>query len=235
MFDNTAVTRKWLWALGLLLCMAIPARAATISATVTYEEIGATEDEAGGLPVGDVFKITNTSEIGELTAVVIALGNGLLFDTDFVSNTAGTAPSFPFVSSAIDPLLVNGSIVPDGSNTLALNFLNFGPGKSYTFTIDVDRTGQATAGENRQVLGSELSGLFSTVFVGSFPDGPVTGSADFTGDGNTAGGTVTMFVVPEPHTLGLALVALSTLLASRALRPSEGQAQAGGARKLPYY
>ncbi len=222
------VTRTWLLPPFFLLCMAAPyAGAAMLSVTVTYEEVGGTDDAVGGSPVGDLFTIENNSEVGDLTALVIALDSGLLFDTDYLTDIAGTSPSFPFVSSTIDPVLIGGSVVPDGSNAMAFTFVNFGPGKSYSFQIDVDRTGQATDGENRQVLGGDFDGIFSVVFVGSFPESPLLNSQEFVGDGDTAGGTVEMFVSPEPDGLTLASAALAIMIAVGASRPRLA------ARRLP--
>jgi hypothetical protein len=194
--------------------MAMPtARAAMLTANVSFEEIGSSDDAIAGSPVGDLFKITNTSEMGDLTAVVIALKDGLLFDTDYLTDVAGTSPSFPFVSSTIDPLLVSGSIVPDNASAIALTFQNFGPGKSYSFAIDVDRTGQASDDLNREVPGGDFEGIFSILFVGTFPGGVAMGSGEFDGDGDTAGGSVEIVLVPEPGAFGLGCAALAMVLA----------------------
>jgi hypothetical protein len=196
-----------------LLCVLIPAaRAATISATVSYEEVGGPKDESQGSPIGDLFTITNDSDVGEIAAVFISLSAGLLFDTDYLTDTAGTAPAFPFTAIGVDPILVSGSVVPDGSDALALTFQNFGPGKSFVFQIDVDRTGQQNDNQNRHVIGHVFEAAFSVEFVGLFPESPVTASGGFDGHGQTANGTVTTSVVPEPAAFPLVGSALATLL-----------------------
>src|SRR5262245_42316240 len=76
--------------LGLWCVSFWQASAEVLNATVDYQEIGGPRDANQGVPVGDLFTITNHSDIGEITGVTITLANGLLFDTD-PSNAAGTA------------------------------------------------------------------------------------------------------------------------------------------------
>jgi hypothetical protein len=92
MLCKSATTRKWLLPPFFLLCLVAPhARAAVLSASVVYEEIGGPKDEVQNFAAGDLFTITNNSDIGELSSVMLALADGLLFDTDYLTDVAGTA------------------------------------------------------------------------------------------------------------------------------------------------
>jgi hypothetical protein len=216
-----SATWKWLLPPFFLLCMAAPhAGAAVLSASVMYEEVGGPNDEVQNSPAGDLFTITNSSDIGELNSVTIALANGLLFDTDTFTDVAGTSPSFPFVSTSIDPMLVSGSAVPDGSNVLALTFSGFEPGESYSFSIDVDRTGQQNDNQNRHVIGNDLEAIFSVSFTGSFP-GTVVLTQELSGNGQTAEGIVTTVVIPEPSTWMLVCSAVAPAILLTVWRKSK--------------
>jgi len=181
-----------------------PSHAAQISATVTYTEVGGPDDETGGNPVGDVITISNTSDVGEITSLVIQLGANLLFDTDVPSDTAGTDPAFAFSTTTLDPLLVSGANVLDGATQLNLSFSGFGPGEAFTFAIDVDQTGQNNDNQNRQVIGNQFAGTATFTFTGSFVGSPVALNDTFDGSGQTASASVGQDV-PEPTGLALAL------------------------------
>ena len=200
----------------LLFCfLASFAEATTISASANFQENGGPKDADQGNPVGDLFTITNDSDIGEISQIMIQLASGLLFDTDILANTAGTAPAFPFTGSTSGPTLVSGSSVADGATQLSLTFANFGPGKSYSFSIDVDRTGQHNDNQNRHVIGNDMNAVFSVTIVGATPN-PITLTQEFTGHGQDASAAV--LLVPEPTAFSLAVAALGVLLTLAACR-----------------
>jgi hypothetical protein len=210
---SSRTTRRWcvgsLVAIGISICFTGYCNAGPLlSSTMTYQEVGGPDDTLSKVAVGDSFSIVNNSDAGvQITQVLLTLAPGVVFDTvdDASPATSGTGPSFAFSSTTIDPLLVSGAPIADGSSSVLLTFTGFDPGKTFDFTVDVDQTTGVNANVRRQVLGNEFAGgTIAVTFADSFVGSPLTLTGTFTGAGQTASATVTT-VIPEPSTFALGL------------------------------
>jgi hypothetical protein len=89
---------------------------------------------------GDVFKIHNKSQkpwsVASVVLSLVATRGRVVFDT--ADGGAGTSMYYPFHPGAGDVGFVGATPVGDGDRALALKFSDFGPGKTFTFTVDVD-------------------------------------------------------------------------------------------------
>lgn len=89
---------------------------------------------------GDLFKITNKSQEPWLVAsLVLSLVDTLgrvVFDT--ADGGAGTSMHYPFHPLSANVGFIGATPVGDGDKALALRFSDFGPGKTFMFTVDVD-------------------------------------------------------------------------------------------------
>ena len=156
----------------------VSAESITVGASSTYNETGPWDTS------GDVFTLTNTSDLlsgVQISSVSFSLSPGLLFDT--ATNERGDFSSV-FSSDFMALTSISGGTVNsstfDGSNLLTLNFTDFDPGETFSFSIDVDdQTGSDKM--RRLVTGLEFSDtLFSVTFMGSILGNSRTLSNTFT-------------------------------------------------------
>ncbi len=122
-----------------------------------------------GAPV-DRFRITNESQGNwQLTALTLDLkpsAGRLIFDTE--RGGTGIDVYQPFVSLKGDVVLSSVEGAVDGSEQISMEFQNFEPEKSYTFTIDVDDRLTISPFGQIRVMESEIAGAdVMAVFVDS--------------------------------------------------------------------
>jgi hypothetical protein len=135
------------FALALALLFAQPASAATIHSG-SYTEEGPPDNS------GDTFTITNNALSTEdiLTVVLdLTLSPNVVYD---IADPQGA----PFSSTdPYDMATVDGAL-----KTLTITFLagELGPDTTFTFTIDVDTTGQQVTGSD--IAGSQVTATFDT-------------------------------------------------------------------------
>ncbi len=162
-------------ALLLTLATALPAHAACLyDVGVTFRE-GAPRDR---------FTVTNDNTTANITAVEIDLNGSagrLIFDT--IAGGSGVEVFQPYRSETDGTGLIGAPVVADGATSLALRFDNFGPGQSYTFSIDVDdRLTQSDMGQI-MVSDREIDGTIVRVSLRA-ADGSVSArEATFEGGG----------------------------------------------------
>jgi hypothetical protein len=128
--------------------------ACTVSVDISFRE-GAPRDR---------FTIANTSSSASIASVELDLDGSagrLVFDT--VEGGTGVEVFQPYRSESGDAGLIGAPVVADGATALALQFEQFGPGQSYTFSIDVDD--RLTRSDMGQIMvsGREIEGAMVTV------------------------------------------------------------------------
>ncbi len=134
----------------------------------------------------DQFVITNDSSADSIISIgldLTASAGGLVFDT--AEGGAGVEAFQPFRRESGDAGLAAMPLVADGSTALALQFMKFGPGKSYIFSIDVDdRLTQSDMGQIR-VSDQEIDGALAIIGLRG-TDGSVTTRQIAFSNANTA-------------------------------------------------
>ena len=140
---------------------------------------------------GGSFQVANTSGDESVDSVLIEVGGALLPDAVFDPNgTAGdtTAKGFTVDSAGnagqsghafLQPH--NGTNGQDGYNALRIDFTDFDPGETFTFSVDMDPTsikgvGAPGPNESGSVSGLELSGQKVTM---DFDDGSTESGRSF--------------------------------------------------------
>ncbi len=149
----------------------------------------------------DSFQLTNASDPGvQITSVSIDLSTAILPDMVFDPTGAGgdatASPFTPNSGAALTGLVVPGNPAADpfsqprngGFDVLTIDFTDFDPGETFTFTTDVDPNniqsvpgaGNAGAVSGYELIGSTVTVTFSdgtsteTTFGSMFVEDPIT-------------------------------------------------------------
>ncbi len=180
----------------------------------------------------DSFQLTNNSETGvTITSVSIDLSTGILPDMVFDPlGTGGDATASPFTPNAASAALV-GLVAPGdpavdpysqarngGFDVLTIDFTDFDPGETFTFTSDVDPNsiqdvpgaGAAGAVSGYELIGSTVTVTFSDGTFQEIATASLYDESFFTAttadDGNVGGAAALVTTADAPAAPSLSVV-----------------------------
>jgi len=177
------------FALASVCFFALPASSAPVSHSGDFAD-----DGSGGDSFEDDLSLTNDlSSTEDIITVVFDL-------TTAATGTTFESATWPFVADAGDAAATGftGEVVT--ATTLTLTFIDFNPGESFKFTIDLDDNTNVVQGAN--IAGSTVRATFE---ITGDVVAVMAGAGGNTSDWSAA-------AVPEPNTLallGLGLVGLA--------------------------